>query len=97
MAHPHAQESLGIQQQTGFLKRQYKGHRESQTSRPHLCAWGDHGTDPHESNCKSYSDKEVIQNRQQGCSQGKSCLSNLVAFKDGVTETLSKGRLASVI
>lgn len=42
-------------------------------------------------------DKEVIQNRHQGFSYSKSCLSNLVAFHDGVTETVSKGRLASVI
>lgn len=54
MAHPYAQDSLGIQQQTGFLKRQYKRLGESQTGKPDLCAWGDHGADPHESKCKSY-------------------------------------------
>lgn len=54
MAHPHAQDSLGIQQQTGFLKRQYKRPGDSQSGKLPLCAWGDHGADPHESNSKSY-------------------------------------------
>lgn len=82
MAHPHAQGSLGIQQQTGFLKRQYKRPGESQTGKPHLCAWGDHGADPHESNSKSClgygSDPEQparlllgqIMSEHSGCLQG---------------------------
>ncbi|KAJ7408184.1 hypothetical protein BTVI_60672 [Pitangus sulphuratus] len=79
----------------------WQGHameeRKSSVGMPHVCSWADHGRDPLQATPGHVEDRRVIQNSQHNFTKGKSCLTNLVAFCDGMTTPVDKGSAMDVI
>jgi len=46
---------------------------------------------------KHNEDRELIWDKQHGFTKGRSCLANLVAFYDGITASLKKGRATDIV
>ncbi|GAB0183856.1 mitochondrial enolase superfamily member 1 [Grus japonensis] len=46
---------------------------------------------------KHVEEKVVIGSGQHGCSKGKSCMTNLIAFYDGMTSWVDEGRAVDVV
>ncbi|KAK4831053.1 LOW QUALITY PROTEIN: hypothetical protein QYF61_014985 [Mycteria americana] len=66
-------------------------HSVSLTSVP------DHRADPPGRNVQTHGRQGVIRDSQHGFSKGKLCLTNLVAFYNGVTVSVDMGRAAHII
>ena len=46
---------------------------------------------------KQVEEKKVIRSSQHGFTKGKSCLTNLIAFYDGMTSWIDEGRAVDVV
>jgi len=46
---------------------------------------------------KQVEEKKVIRSSQHGFTKGKSCLTNLIAFYDGITGWVDEGRAVDIV
>lgn len=82
---------------TYLLKENKEQPWELPTCQPHLCAWEGHGTDPPRRHMMDRAVLHQDSRHQHSFSKGRSSLTSLVAFYDGMTTPVDKGRCTDVI
>ncbi|CAM5082945.1 unnamed protein product [Eretmochelys imbricata] len=80
-----------------FKKREEGQSWKLQASQPHLSPWKNHGTGPQGINSEALRGEESDQEQSAWIHQGKSCLTNLIAFYDEITGSVDEGKAVHVL
>ncbi|GAB0176045.1 mitochondrial enolase superfamily member 1 [Grus japonensis] len=82
---------------SSLQKGQEGGCRKLQASQPHLHPWKGEGQLILDVISKHVEEKKAIRSGQHGFTKGKSCLTNLIVFYDGMTGWVDERRAAEVV